>query len=390
MPNMKNILIQNGYVSLAIRVCANFRRQSAVREVCTGREVFFPFTRTILILSDILFTGYYSRAQEPALSLGVVGICESNVVSVPLKGSNLSNIGALTLFISYNDQDLAFNAIENIDPQLSGLIYNVLADPPRIALVWSKTSGASFLNAPLLTIKFNVLHKNSTLSFITGQCEIADISLPPQLVTPVYHDGFTFDAAPTFSLEPENKTVTSSSNVTFSVTSPDAAGYSWQESRSNGSSWANLAESATYTGTKSNSLSISHVSTIFNQFRYRCILDPNGCSTISRDALLVVDSISGMNTISSDKLFHLVNSPNPFSDETTITYTIPENGFVTIKIFSMTGQLMETPVSLYLIKGTHSTLKNFVTLPRGIYFCQFVFRNAARVYETNRKMIKIS
>jgi hypothetical protein len=329
------------------------------------------------------------KAQTASLSLGNVGICENSTISVPLTGNDLNGIGALTLFIYYNDQDLAFNAIENPDPQLSGLIYNALANPSRIAIVWSKIAGASFNNATLLHIKFDVLHKNSTLAFAQDSCEIADISIPPQLITATYNNGSVFDAIPDFSQEPENTTAVSLSDVSFLVTSPNASGYSWQESRNSGDSWANLAESGNYAGTNTNFLTINNVSTTYNQYRYRCILDPDGCNAVSRAAILSVDSIAGISPHYAQDILKLSTNPNPFNAGTTVSFTVPENGFVTIKIFSMTGQLMETPVEQFYMLGTYRVYKNFVSLPRGIYFCNYVFRNAANVYETNKKMIKI-
>jgi hypothetical protein len=173
------------------------------------------------------------------------------------------------------------------------------------------------------------------------------------------------------------------------VSSPDATAYTWQESRNGGITWASLTENTTYNGTQSNTLTINHVPVVFDQYNYRCILNPIDCPVISASAVLSVDSITGIALHGSPLQFFLKNTPNPFSATTTLEYTVPENGFVTIKIFSMTGELMDTPVESLHKSGSYRVEENFIYLPAGIYFCQFVFKGPASIYETYRKLVKI-
>jgi len=48
------------------------------------------------------------------------------------------------------------------------------------------------------------------------------------------------------------------------------------------------------------------------------------------------------------------NKPNPFSTETIITYTIPEKGFVTLRVFDMGGRTLRTLVKKQQEAGTYS------------------------------------
>jgi hypothetical protein len=198
-----------------------------------------------------------------------------------------------------------------------------------------------------------------------------------------------YQATPSITSEPESKTVTENSDVLFQVTS-DASDFNWQESTNNGASWSNLSETNTYSGTLSGSLLIKQVPADYNKFRYRCLLNPYGCTAVSASALLTVDSISGIPGQPSAGNLHLINSPNPFSGMTTLGYTVPDKGFVTIKIFSVTGQLMDTPVEGPHLSGTYGVEENFIHLPVGVYFCQYVFKNTTAVYETYRKMVRIN
>ena len=270
-----------------------------------------------LTLCFTLF-GLFLNAQSPALSLGNIGFCNNTTVLVPLTGQNLTNIGAITLIINYNDTSLAFNSIENIDPQIEGLSFNVLLNPSRVIIAWSKTSGANFLNSALLNLKFDVLQNVGNLAFDIPNCEIANISLPPQLVDVTYTNGSIFSEKPLVSAEPENKTITALSNVVFQVSSPNTLGFKWQESRNNEAFWSDISETNTYSGTHSSSLTIKQVPLNYSQFRYRCVLESNSCSSVSASAILSVDTIAGIAGQPSHTNFQLSNYPNPFSGKTTI------------------------------------------------------------------------
>ena len=337
-----------------------------------------------------LFCVLLLHAQAPSLTIGNVGVCNNSTVSVPLTGSNLTNIGAITLYIDFDPQSLSYDSVENINPQLSQLLANA-PSASRVSLVWSKTSGASFMNNELLLkLKFTILKKSSTLIFVKENCEIANISLPPQVITINYTDGAIFPSEPTFTVEPENKTIPSQSNAVFLVTSSNASTYTWQESRTNGTLWSDLTETNTYNGTQTDTLTIRHVPANFNHFIYRCILNKTGCPAISSGAVLSVDSLSGIYGLSSQIIPDLKNTPNPFTGKTTLEYTVPEPGFVTLKIFSITGEVVEVLVERPQQAGVYRIDENFVYLTAGVYICQYVFKGPANVYETHRKMIKIN
>lgn len=48
------------------------------------------------------------------------------------------------------------------------------------------------------------------------------------------------------------------------------------------------------------------------------------------------------------------NYPNPFNPKTNILFTIRESSFVTLKLFSITAEEIETIFSGKVIEGTHS------------------------------------
>jgi hypothetical protein len=350
-----------------------------------SRKILFKVTHLVMI---ILLCNLLSYGQTPGLTIGNVGVCGNTTVLVPLLGNNLTNIGAITLFINYDSQSLQYDTVESIDPQLSGMLAHALTNPSRVSLVWSKTSGASFPNTTLLKLKFTVLQKPSNISFVIANCELANISIPPQIISVNYSDGSIFSGDPTISSDPQDKTIFSQSNAVFQVVSPNASGFTWQEKRPAVGIWLPLSESSTYAGTQTSTLTIKKAPVSFNQFQYRCFLTKNPCSAVSGHAILSVDSVTGISGQLSRDILHLSIDPNPFSDNCTLNYVVPEYGFVSIKIFSMTGKIMGAPVEEYKIPGTYSFGLNFVYLPVGIYVSKYVFTSSERSYETSQKLIK--
>jgi len=74
--------------------------------------------------------------------------------------------------------------------------------------------------------------------------------------------------------------------------------------------------------------------------------------------------------------FNLVgNYPNPFNPATTITYVLPSDGLVQIKIFDILGREIETLVSDFKSSGKHSISWDGSKFASGMYFCSVTFKN---------------
>ena len=62
------------------------------------------------------------------------------------------------------------------------------------------------------------------------------------------------------------------------------------------------------------------------------------------------------------------NYPNPFNPSTTIHYAMPKDGFVTLKVYDILGNVVKTLVNQYQTKGRYDINFNAVNLASGIYF----------------------
>ncbi|MDP4197411.1 MAG: T9SS type A sorting domain-containing protein, partial [Bacteroidota bacterium] len=80
------------------------------------------------------------------------------------------------------------------------------------------------------------------------------------------------------------------------------------------------------------------------------------------------------------KVFKLdQNYPNPFNPSTVIKYSLPENSFVTLKVFDALGRQVASLVNSQQTKGVHTVMFNASGLSSGIYFYQLNARDFSQV-----------
>jgi len=72
----------------------------------------------------------------------------------------------------------------------------------------------------------------------------------------------------------------------------------------------------------------------------------------------------------SDLIFTIY--PSPFSENTSLSYSIPDKSFVIIEIYNITGQYISTPVSEFQQEGKHEVIFNGTELSAGVYFCRLL------------------
>jgi hypothetical protein len=62
------------------------------------------------------------------------------------------------------------------------------------------------------------------------------------------------------------------------------------------------------------------------------------------------------------------NAPNPFNPTTSINFTIPASGHVTVDVFNVAGQKVETLVNDHMSAGKHSVVWDASGFSNGVYF----------------------
>jgi gliding motility-associated-like protein len=86
-------------------------------------------------------------------------------------------------------------------------------------------------------------------------------------------------AAPiTISTQPADVTVCELQSATFTIVSNTVTSYQWQVSTDNGVTWTNVINNVTYSGTTSDTLTVSNVTPTMTGYLYRVFLNKNGNS----------------------------------------------------------------------------------------------------------------
>ncbi|MBF4483580.1 T9SS type A sorting domain-containing protein [Flavobacterium sp. CSZ] len=102
---------------------------------------------------------------------------------------------------------------------------------------------------------------------------------------------------PAITGNPPNRTLCIGGTTTFPITATNASGYQWQENT--GSGFANLSNTAPYSGVTSATLTITGVTAAMSGYTYRCIASGTGTAT-SNPATLTVPSTTVITTAQSN------------------------------------------------------------------------------------------
>ena len=111
----------------------------------------------------------------------------------------------------------------------------------------------------------------------------------------------------------------------------------------------------------------------------------NGATSQDEGFLLAINGISSVNDMQRipNEFILKQNYPNPFNPSTTIKYQIPENGFVSLKVYDVLGNEITTLVNEEKLAGSYEVEFNAEGLTSGIYFYKLQFNS----FTETKKMI---
>jgi aminopeptidase N len=113
------------------------------------------------------------------------------------------------------------------------------------------------------------------------------------------------------------------------------------------------------------------------------IFDPNDNIVLKIDSTVLtgVSLSSGARNLQYN-LYQ--NYPNPFNPTTNISYQLPSNGFVTLKVYDVLGKEVQILVSEHETAGIHSATFKVTALSSGVYFYRL---SAGSFVETKKLML---
>jgi|GEM_PF-3523176 len=130
------------------------------------------------------------------------------------------------------------------------------------------------------------------------------------------------------------------------------------------------------------------------EFKVSCYMNENNISYYDGNKMLdnsngTIQILGGDNAISNennvnvDKFALNQNYPNPFNPATVISYKIPDNGYVTLKIYNLLGEEIVTLINKYQEEGSYTAIWDASNLSSGIY----IYRLESGSYIESKKMV---
>ena len=156
---------------------------------------------------------------------------------------------------------------------------------------------------------------------------------------------------------------------------------------------SNLLVEICFDNTNYLSNSIVYATTVSNMTWAYSVNNNSGCSmsggntyTTRPNTCFVFSVPTGLNNNSEkpDKFSLSQNYPNPFNPVTKINYSIPKQGFVTLKVYDLIGREVRTLVNEVKASGSYSVDFNASELSSGVYFYKI---QAGDFTETKKMML---
>jgi hypothetical protein len=254
-----------------------------------------------------------------------------------------------------------------------------------LVFAWSGVNPISFQQKRLFDLRFTFSGLNSQIVFNSG-CEIANSSL--EIISIKYNDGNILSDLPKIELQPQDTLIKPGASVKFLVNATNVVDYAWKESRDNGVSWIELAESDKYHGTSSNELVINSIPVTFNNYRYSCTISSQKCFTTTADVILTVDNQASVVENYNSEYFNFNAEPNPINTSTILGFILPDNGYVKIQILDLSGKMLYELGESYYLKGCHAIDIDLSSFSKGIYVSRLMFKSNRNNNSTSLKLVK--
>jgi hypothetical protein len=109
-------------------------------------------------------------------------------------------------------------------------------------------------------------------------------------------------------------------------------------------------------------------------------INPN---PVIRDLCVVATGTKGFMGVTPNEYKLKQNYPNPFNPTTNIAFSLPVDGFVTLKIYDVSGKEIANLISGFKNKGNYIMSFNASNLPSGAYY----YKLSAGDFSDVKKMI---
>ncbi|MCF8370705.1 MAG: hypothetical protein K9H64_03715 [Bacteroidales bacterium] len=127
-----------------------------------------------LILFLIVTSSSFMLSAQ-SVSVDHYNVNQGTQVLVPINLTNLTDVGAITLFLTFDNTVLEYDTVLNINSNFSGLLFNNMGNQ-QIGMAWSAfLSGVTITSEQLCEVRFNFLGGACDLTF-PASCDIANFT----------------------------------------------------------------------------------------------------------------------------------------------------------------------------------------------------------------------
>jgi hypothetical protein len=224
----------------------------------------------------------FMKSQTATATISNATACSGDTILVPVTVTDFVNVGAMTLYIGYDDASTEFISLENINPAIGGGM-NVNASNGEVGIAYTNINGFTITNGVLFDLRYLLTGTATSLTFNPGT-EIANINLE---VIPLDTINGGISTGLTITEQPDSVQAYPDTDVSFTLLATgNNIGYQWEQN--DGSGWQSLNNNSTYQGVTTDSLNIYDVTLSFDGYTYRCLLTSGNCDQYSDSALLEV------------------------------------------------------------------------------------------------------
>lgn len=324
----------------------------------------------IFILSFLLFS---IDCKSQSMQISDIQACSNDTSDISINMSTLNNLGAITLYISYDTTKLKFINLININPLASGTIFNDMHSGTgnsgqllgKIAVSWVTSSSAvNFPQGVFAKLKFKILGGNSSLNFLNN-CEIADYQ--SQIINTAFINGnITVPQTPAVLIQPSYNIVNSQLAMVF-VSEQFSSTIVWQMKY--GNQWSDIQNNSDFQGIDNDTLIINNINAIQNGTYFRCRLS-NFCALVYSDSISLITT-----TASNGHNNEILVYPNPFKN---IIYlkNIDFEMVEEIRLIQTDGKLLRK------IKNFENdqviSINNLNVISKGSYFVEILLKDKSR------------
>lgn len=147
--------------------------------------------KMVMFLSIILLS-FVTINYGQTISIPDTTVAPGTTLNVPIKASNINNVGAVTLKLTYNAAALTFKGFTSGDISFDPKLINANT-PGEIKIAWFSTSPVTITNGVIGYVQFTLVSGSSPVSFSTSECELT--AIPFATITPTYINGRVGEAA---------------------------------------------------------------------------------------------------------------------------------------------------------------------------------------------------